>query len=247
MLEDYVVINVTVWNEYRHELRDKHVGEVYPEGIHGAIAGFLKNNEDFQVRTAYLDLPEHGLTDDVLNNTDVLIWWGHMAHAEVSDAIVEKVYDRVIEGMGMIFLHSAHASKLFQKLNGTKTGNLSWRDHGGELERLFTVNPGHRIMNGLPDYFEVPKTEMYGEYFDIAHGAELITISWFPGGEVFRSAFTFSRGKGRIFYLKPGHEEYPIYYQKEIQQMIINGIYYVAPNCQMTQVDYRVNIDLPKK
>jgi len=242
-----MTIKITVWNEYRHEKIDKHVGDVYPQGIHGAIAGFLSYCEDFEVGTAYLDQPEHGLTDEVLNNTDVLIWWGHMAHGDVKDEIVEKVYDRVLEGMGMVFLHSAHASKLFCKLNGTKTGRLSWRDHGGELERLFTVNPGHPIMNGLPDYFEVPKTEMYSEYFDIAQGAELITISWFPGGEVFRSAFTFTRGKGRIFYLKPGHEEYPIYYQQEIQKMIINGVYYVKPNCDMTQVDYRVNIKLPRK
>jgi len=110
---------VTIWNEFIHERRYKQIAELYPAGMHGAIAAYLRE-QGFAVQTATLDQPEHGLTDEVLSNTDVLIWWGHIAHAKVSDEVVEKVHKRIVaEGMGLIVLHSAHCSKIFVKLMGT--------------------------------------------------------------------------------------------------------------------------------
>lgn len=240
-----MAIRVTVWNEFRHEKRNPKAMEIYPEGMHSVIAEFLGLEEDITVRTASLDEPDHGLTDEVLSQTDVLTWWGHLAHGEVRDDIVEKVYDRVLEGMGLIALHSAHASKIFQKVCGTRSSQLSWRENQ-ELERLFVVNPGHPIVAGLPEYFEIPHTEMYGEYFNIPQPDELIFISWFAGGEVFRSGFTLTRGKGRIFYLRPGHETFPIFHQPEIQTIIKNAVRWAAPPENMPAVTYRSNIALPR-
>ena len=189
---------VTIWNEYYHERRVEAIGKMYPEGIHGAIANHLRS-QALTVQTATLDEPEHGLSDEVLANTDVLIWWGHMAHAKVSDEIVAKVYKRVLEdGMGLIALHSAHLSKIFTKLMGT-SGALKWRE-ASEKERIWVVAPGHPIANGLDEYFELPRTEMYGEHFDIPQPDTLVFISWFQGGEVFRSGCCFHRGRGKIFY-----------------------------------------------
>lgn len=221
-------INVTVWNEYRHEKQDRKIAELYPEGIHGAIAKHLRTRSDLKVRTATLDEPEHGLSDEVLNNTDVLIWWGHMAHGEVSDAIVDKVQARVWNGMGLIVLHSGHFSKIFRRLMGT-TCNLRWREIG-EKERIWVVEPGHPIAAGLGEYFEIPHTEMYGERFDIPQPDTLVFISWFQGGEVFRSGCCFHRGAGKIFYFRPGHETFPIYYQPEVLQVITNAVYWAAPS-----------------
>ena len=104
-------IRITVWNEFRHEQTNPQIAAIYPQGIHGAIAGYLKTHADLEVRTATLDEPEHGLTDEVLAATDVLTWWGHMAHGEVDDVIVERVRRRVWEGMGLVVLHSGHLSK----------------------------------------------------------------------------------------------------------------------------------------
>lgn len=220
-------VRVTVWNEGRHEKIDSEVAKVYPNGIHTAIADYLLT-QDFMVRTATLDEPEHGLTEAVLAETDVLTWWGHMAHDDVDDMIVERVQKRVLEGMGLIVLHSAHFSKLFKKLMGTSC-DLKWRE-ARERERIWVVAPAHPIAEGLGEYFEIPHEEMYGEYFDIPDPDTTVLISWFQGGEVFRSGCCYYRGKGKIFYFRPGHETYPTYYQPEVQRVISNSIRWAAPS-----------------
>jgi trehalose utilization protein len=215
-------IRVTVWNEFRHEKKNEAVKKIYPEGIHATIANALSAHADMSVRTATLDEPEHGLTEDVLKNTDVLTWWGHVAHKEVSDAVVERVQKRVLEGMGLIVLHSGHYSKIFRKMMGTNC-SLKWRE-AHEKERLWNIEPSHPITRGIGEFIELPNHEMYGERFDIPTPDKLIFISWFEGGEVFRSGCTWERGHGRIFYFSPGHETYPIYHDKNIQTIITNGV-----------------------
>ncbi|MGL5315958.1 MAG: ThuA domain-containing protein [Peptostreptococcaceae bacterium] len=220
------MIKVTVWNEYRHELKDEKVKEIYPNGMHKQIASFL-NTEDFEVKTATLDEPEHGLTKEVLDNTDVLIWWGHIAHDEVSDAVVARVHERVLKGMGLVVLHSGHFSKIFKKLMGTSC-DLKWRE-AEENERIWVVSPSHPIAEGVGEYIELEKEEMYGEHFDIPQPDELIFVGWFKGGEVFRSGCTFKRGNGKIFYFQPGHESYPTFYNEKIQRVIENSVKWCAP------------------
>lgn len=220
-------IRVMVWNEGRHEKTNQKIAELYPQGIHGAIAKFLKTQPGMEVKTATLDEPDHGLTDDVLNNTDVIIWWGHMAHHDVRDDIVNKVYNRVLDGMGLICLHSAHFSKIFRKLMGT-TCNLKWREIG-EKERIWVIEPGHPIADGLGEYIELEHTEMYGERFDIPDPDTLVFISWFQGGEVFRSGCCYHRNKGKIFYFRPGHETYPIFYNADVLKVIANAVRWTAP------------------
>ncbi len=221
-------VRVTVWNEFQHEKTSPKVAAVYPEGIHGAIAKHLRGQAGFEVRTATLDEPEHGLTDGVLGVTDVLVWWGHAAHAKVSDLVVDKIYSRIVnEGMGLIALHSAHFSKIFKRLMGA-TCNLKWRE-AGEKERLWVVSPGHQIVGGIGDYFELEHEEMYGEHFDIPQPDELVLIGWFKGGEVFRSGCCFYRGSGKIFYFQPGHETYPTYYDPNVLRIITNAAHWAAP------------------
>ena len=219
-------LRVTVWNEYRHEKTDAKVAKVYPDGIHGAIARHLQA-EGLQVQTATLDEPEHGLTEDVLAQTDVLIWWGHMAHDQVRDEIVDRVHKQVLNGMGLVVLHSGHLAKIFVRLMGT-TCALKWREIG-EKERVWVIEPGHPIAEGLEEYFEIPHAEMYGERFDIPAPDTLVFVSWFQGGEVFRSGCCYQRGKGKIFYFAPGHETYPIYHQREVLQVIYNAVRWAAP------------------
>ena len=217
---------VTVWNEYQHEKIDSEVAKIYPNGIHEAIAQHLLS-EGLPVQTATLEQPEHGLTDAVLNQTDVLIWWGHIAHDQVQDSVVDKVHQRVLNGMGLIVLHSGHFSKIFKRLMGTSC-DLKWRD-SGEKERIWVVNPGHPIAEGLGEYFEIASEEMYGEFFDIPTPDTLVFISWFQGGEVFRSGCCFHRGRGKIFYFRPGDQAYPTYYQPEVLHVITNAIRWAAP------------------
>lgn len=220
------MIKVTVWNENRHEQKNPAVSEIYPNGIHGAIAGFLKE-AGFEAGTATLDEPEHGLTDDVLNRTDVLIWWGHLAHGEVQDEIVQKVQQRVLDGMGLIVLHSGHFSKIFKKLMGTSC-DLKWRE-AGEKERLWVIAPSHPIVEGIGEFIELEHEEMYGEHFDIPAPDEVVFTSWFEGGEVFRSGCTYTCGNGKVFYFRPGHETYPTYHNKDIQRVIVNAVKWAQP------------------
>ena len=231
-------IRVTVWGENLHEKTNATVAKVYPEGMHKVIADGLNAYEGITARTAIFDDPEHGLTEEVLAETDVLTWWGHARHGLVQDSVVDRVQDRVLEGMGLILLHSAHFSKIFRRLMGT-TCSLKWRE-AGEKERLWAIDRSHPIAQGLGEYFEIPHTEMYGEPFDIPAPDELVFVSWFQGGEVFRSGCCWRRGNGRVFYFRPGHETFPIYYQDEVRLVMANAVKWAAPtfvqkaSCPMT-------------
>jgi len=220
-------IRVTVWNEFRHEKNDDRVKAIYPKGMHVAIGEGLAKNSDMTVRYATLDDPEHCLTEAVVNSTDVLIWWGHCAHDQVSDEVVRRVQKRVLEGMGLIVLHSGHYSKIFKSLMGTSC-SLKWREKG-EKERLWNIEPGHPITEGIGDYIELPHTEMYGERFDIPTPDKLIFINWYQGGEVFRGGCCWERGHGRIFYFSPGHETFPIYFDPQIQKVLRNAVRWARP------------------
>jgi trehalose utilization protein len=223
-------IHVTVWNEFIHERTAASTREIYPEGIHAVLAAALRERlgAAVEVRTATLDQPEHGLSSDVLIRTDVLTWWGHKAHDRVSDSVVDRVQRRVLEGMGLLVLHSGHASKIFRRLMGTSC-MLRWRE-AAERERIWIVDPSHPIVDGLEgEFFEIPHTEMYGEYFDIPRPDEVIFISWYEGGEVFRSGCTFRRGKGKVFYFSPGHETFPIYHDANVRRIIANAVCWAAP------------------
>ncbi len=223
-------LSVIAWNENVHEQVNKVVKEIYPGGIHNAIAEGLRNQDGdglLEVSTATLQEPEHGLTAERLEDTDVLFWWGHRAHNEVVDAIVDRVQERVLQGMGLVVLHSGHFSKIFKRLMGTSCG-LKWRE-AGERERLWVTNPGHPIVRGLGDCIELEHTEMYGEPFGIPVPDEQVFISWFEGGEVFRSGCCWHRGNGKIFYFRPGHETYPIYHNGQIHQILYNAALWAAP------------------
>jgi trehalose utilization protein len=224
-------LRVTVWNEHIHERRDESVTRLYPAGIHGAIIAGLRSElgDTASIRSATLEQPEHGLTESVLSDTDVLTWWGHAAHDQVSDEVVHRVRARVLNGMGIVVLHSGHHSKIFRQLMGT-TCDLRWRsDRGGERELIWTVKPAHPIAAGVPQPIVIPHQEMYGEFFDIPTPDELVFISSFAGGEVFRSGCCFYRGAGRVFYFGPGDQEFPVYHQPEIQRVVANGVRWCRP------------------
>lgn len=216
---------VTVWSEYRQERSDDAVRAVYPDGIHAAIADGLRE-AGLDVRTATLDDPDQGLGDALLAATDVLTWWGHVAHAELEDAVVDRVQRRVLDGMGLIVLHSGHHSRIFRRLMGTSC-DLKWRE-ANERERVWVVDPAHPIAEGLGDSFLIPQEEMYGEHFDVPAPDQLVLVSWFQGGEVFRSGCCYERGRGRIFYFRPGHETYPTYFRPDVRRVIANAVRWAA-------------------
>ena len=227
-------ISVIVWNEYIHERKDAAVQAIYPAGIHTVIAAALEHTAGLNpsalpvdVSTATQDQPEHGLSEARLAACDVLIWWAHLAHKEVSDEIVERVQRRVLEGMGLVVLHSGHFSKIFRRLLGTNC-SLKWRE-ADEKERLWVIEPAHPIAAGLGEFFELPFEEMYGERFDIPQPDSTVFISWFEGGEVFRSGCCWERGHGRIFYFRPGHEAYPTFYDANVQRVLSNAVQWAAP------------------
>ena len=221
-------LRVVVWGENVHEHKNPAVGKIYPHGMHRAIAdGLRESGSDLDVTTATLQEAEHGLTEARLRQTDVLTWWGHMAHDQVSDEVTARVHKRVLEGMGLIVLHSGHYSKVFKRLMGT-TCSLCWRE-ADEKERLWVCNPGHPIAAGIDRYFELPAEEMYGEPFGIPPPDEQVFISWFEGGEVFRSGNCWIRGNGRIFYFRPGHETYPTYHNENVQRVIANAVRWARP------------------
>ena len=221
-------LRVTIWNEFRHEKTKENVKAIYPDGLHATIKAFLDKNEDLEVRLAALDDPDQGLPDEVLENTDVLLWWGHMAHGEVNDELVKKIQTRVYLGkMGFIALHSGHHSKPFKAIVGTN-GNLSWgRD---QKEIMWNLLPAHPIAAGIPDHFIIEKEELYCEPFYIPQPDELVFGGWYEDGFIFRAGCCFFRGAGKVFYFQPGHESCPSYHNEYVQRIITNAVYWAKPN-----------------
>ncbi len=227
------MIKTVVWGENVHEQTNKTVAEIYPNGMHGCIAESLNNDPEIQATTATLQEPEHGLSEARLADTDVLIWWGHAAHGDVSDEVAERVVRHVWSGMGLLLLHSAHFAKVFKLLMGTAC-NLTWRE-AGERERLWVTSRNHPIVHGLPDYFELENEEMYGEPFSVPEPLETVLISWFQGGEVFRSGLTYKRGAGNVFYFRPGHETYPTYHDANVQRVLKNAVHWAHNSAARVQ------------
>jgi len=227
------MIRVTVWNEYIHERELPEIAKVYPDGIHETIADFLGKEEDIQVRVATLDMPEQGVPEEVLQETDVLIWWGHAAHDVLTDEHAARVARHVQCGMGFVALHSAHFCKPMKLLLGTSM-TLKWKH--GDREKLFVLNPAHPIAEGIPESFELEQEELYGEYFDIPKPDDIIFAGWFESGAVFRSGVTFTRGNGKIFYFQPGHEEYPVYKNPVIQKVIVNAVRWAKPTGRLQMI-----------
>lgn len=222
------MIRAIVWGENIHEKTNDTVAEIYPKGMHHCIATALNEDPAISANTATLQEPEHGLPSSRLNETDVLIWWGHAAHGDVSDDVVDRVADAVWGGLGLILLHSAHFSKIFKKLMGTPC-SLTWRE-AGERERIWVTAPGHPIARGLPNHFELENEEMYGEPFSVPEPLETVFVSWFQGGEVFRSGLTYRRGAGNVFYFQPGHETYPTYHDDNVRTVLRNAVKWAAPH-----------------
>lgn len=242
-------INVTVWNEGYHERESEEVRRVYPDGIQGCIASFLKEDEEIgTVRAFTMYDEEQGFKEEDLADTDVLIYWAHCCHGSIEDKYVQRIWDHVTNrGMGLILLHSAHASKIFTKLCGTDTGALRWRE-SGDKERVWVMEPQHPICNNIPEYFELEHEETYGERFVIPAPDDIVFMSWFSGGEIFRSGVCYNRGYGKIFYFRPGHETFPTYYNKTIQQVIKNAVKWAAPvNFPRMQTGWTPSLENPQK
>lgn len=233
------MIRVTVWNEYCHERKDAAVRAVYPDGIHGTIAAALRGEQDMTVTTATLydesgvKNPDCGLPAALLAETDVLVWWGHVCHHDVDDAVAERVQQAVLCGMGLIVLHSGHLSKPFTRLMGTSC-TLTWREDG-DGERLWVIDPAHPIAAGIDRYFDLPHEETYGEPFDIPTPDESVFIGWFEGGEVFRAGCCWRRGLGRVFYFQPGHETLPVYHDSRVQTVLRNAVRWAQPTARVAQ------------
>jgi len=238
-----VTIKTIVWGENVHEQTNETVAELYPNGMHRCIADALNSSSGITASTATLQDEEHGLPQSRLADTDVLLWWGHAAHGDVSDAVAERVVEHVWSGMGLILLHSSHFSKVFKRLMGTAC-NLTWRE-AGERERLWVTSRNHPIAQGLPDYFELEQEEMYGEPFSVPEPLETVFVSWFQGGEVFRSGLTYKRGAGNVFYFRPGHETYPTYHDSNVHTVLRNAVHWAYnPQARISNVTDAPNRDV---
>jgi trehalose utilization protein len=225
-------MKVLIFNEFMHEKLSESVSAIYPNGIHNTIADALKC-DDISIKTVTLDDENCGITESVLNDTDVLIWWGHMGHDRVPNEVSRLVQQAVLKGMGFIALHSSHLSKPFTTLMGTSC-TLKCSDN--ERERLWVTAPSHPIAQGLPEHFELAHEELYGEFFDVPTPDDIVFIGWFAGGEVFKSGCTFTRGYGKIFYFQPGHEDYPTYHDKNIIKVLQNAVRWAAPTTRISEM-----------
>jgi trehalose utilization protein len=214
-------IRVLCWSERTEP------ASVYPEGINGAIAKHLREDSGLDVETASIDDPEQGIGEPALAATDVLVWWGHRKHHDVAEARVNRVVRAIKErGLGFIALHSAHFSKIFKALHGTPCSLGDWRADA-KPEYLKCVAPSHPVARGLGD-FTIPQTEMYNEPFLVPSPSPTIFYGYWDAGEQFRSCCVWNVGEGRVVYFQPGHETFPIFFQREPLRIILNSVYWCA-------------------
>ena len=102
-------VHVVVWDEQQPEQK-----AAYDHFLGNAIAESLTRQPGLVVKSVRLDDPDQGLPPAVLDECDVLIWWGHLRHKDVSQETVTRVLDRIKAGkMDLIALHSAHWSRPF--------------------------------------------------------------------------------------------------------------------------------------
>ncbi len=242
-------VRVLVWDE-----NPPHAPkELYPDGIRGAIAAGLHElaGTTIEAKTANLDEPEQGITEEALATTDVLCWWGHARHGEVSEETARRVFEAVHErGLGLIILHSGHYSKILQWTLASP-GHLKggWRvAEPPDTEEITVCAPKHPIAQGVAD-FVLDKEEMYGAPFDVPAPQALVFQSYFPlGGEYFPCGICFTVGKGktegftsgpgkgvgegegagRVFYFRPGHETFGTYFNENVKLILKNAVNWCA-------------------
>ena len=227
------MIHVMIFNEFFHERQSEAVKKIYPNGIHGALKQALESPE-ISVKTTTIDDVAQVLTAEELRQTDVLIWWGHLQHDLVPDSVAELIRNEVMNGMGSIFLHSAHFSKPFRRLIGTNC-TLSWRENG-DWENVWVCDPSHPIAAGIDRFFSLEHEEVYTEPFLIPEPDKLVFVGSYQGGEAFRSGCCYQRGYGKVFYFQPGHESYPTYYNSAVIQVIQNAVRWAKPSFRVSEI-----------
>lgn len=222
-------IKVTVWSEGIDPELEPRAIAIYPDDINTYLAGFMSKEEDFEVITRNIHQKENGLSQEILDDTDVLVWWSHLYDDQVSDEVANRVTRAVLNGMGILFLHASLGSKPAKRLLGENSLDGKYREVG-EMERIWVVNRSHFIVGDLEkEYIEIPGSEMYGEPYGMPTPDDIVFISWFEGGEVLRSGVSWNKGAGKVFFFSPGHEEFPVYYNREIQKIINNIVRWLKP------------------
>ena len=197
------------------------ITKVHPQGIHMTLKSIFDECDDMAVRTVTMDMPEFGFSQEVLDDTDVLVLWAHLAHEKITDEIAERIKNRVHEGMGFLCLHSAHQCKPLHKLIGVST-IPKWRME--DACKIYCIEPNHPIAKDIPDMFELEAEQVYCEPFDITTPDELVFVTWYQGGELLRSGCCWERENGRIFYFQPGHETCKSYYDVNVRQILKNAV-----------------------
>lgn len=214
-------VRVLAWSEHTAPKA------VFPDDINNAVAGALCEDPQLTVTTAELVDPGDGVPEEVLASTDVLVWWGHLLHGRVTDAAVARIAAQVRDGgMGFVALHSAHMSKPFTTLIGDD-GRLGGVALDGGKETITVRTPDHPVAQGVSD-FVIGKEESYDEEFGCGHPDTVVFHSAFENGQQFRSGLAYRIGAGRVFYFRPGHEEYPTLFLPEVKQIIRNAVRWAA-------------------
>jgi trehalose utilization protein len=235
-------INVLVWDE-QQDVQVK--SGAYKNFLGNAVAEFLSKTDGLQVVSANINEPDQGLADDRIAAADVVVWWGHVRHKDVNDSKVESIVAKVKAGKaGFVALHSAHYSKPFKNLMGTNCGfkKVDANKNEGFVQHLRVVSPMHPIAKGVKD-FDIPKTEIYGEPFEVPMPDAIVLYGhwdtgdsfpdvccWTVGGKgVSSAAAKAANPGGRVVYFRPGHETFPIFHQPEVQRVVTNCVLWAAP------------------
>lgn len=200
---------------------------VYPDDIDGALADVLGRQAGLVVSRGRLTDLQAGLSDQVLDASDALVWWGHLRHDAVPDDRALAVVKRVREGrLGFVALYAACGSKPFRQMMSMPCEPGSWREDG-RPEFVSIKAPDHPIARGIAP-FTISKTDMFSEPFAVPEPETVVFVSSWQKGETLRSGLTWTIGKGRVAYLRTGPDNYPVLFHPSIRQAIANSVRWVS-------------------
>lgn len=272
-------VRVVVWDEQQPKQRG-----AYPNFLGNQIASYLKKQPGLSVKSVRMNDPEQGLSSEVLDNCDVLIWWGHRRQQEITPETGQALVERIRAGqLSLIALHSAHWSTPFMEAMNARSrddalAKLPEADRGratfelihpfkdkykppkrddsptpraeystaadgapriklylpnscfpavradGMPSHVTAVLPNHPIARGIPAKFTILHTEMYDEPFHVPAPDQVVFEEHWDAGEHFRTGMVWKLGRGKVFYFRPGHETYPVYFEPYPLKILDNAV-----------------------
>jgi len=190
-------VKVVVWDEQQPAQK-----QAYSSFLGNSVAEHLGAQPGISVRSVNINDPGQGLAGGVLDDCQVLIWWGHVRHAEISAETGRSIVERIKDGkLSLVALHSAHWSTPFVEAMNERTRlDVVGKFHseGNERLEITFVSPAQRYMVPKADARVTPYVSWRKFPDGLAKATVHLPLCCFP-------AYRGDGKPSRVTLLKPDH------------------------------------------